>query len=352
MNTQLQQPKKHLNDVYVIRPIAIFLLVVYHSFIIYRGGWRQPVDFQYVELYDWIATLCSAFRLELLVFCSGYLFALTLTRKQQSFWKMASSKAKRLLLPSVVFSAIYVILFYNTKERTVGELLLAIVSGAGHMWYLPMLYWVMLMCYGVDKINYPNWLKIAGLAALPALSILPLPLQIDRATYYALFFYLGMLIYRNRDVIIAKIKTIKQVVLWLLIFVCVYAVGLYISEGGMMDTYMNSDNLIEKAIAVEIIKYVKIVYCILGIIFIYILVNYFLEVKKISVAPWVINLSGLCFGIYLFQQFILQILYYKTQLPSLVGPYWLPWVGLVITLILSYLLTKLSLKTKIGRQLM
>lgn len=344
--------RKALNDVYVIRPIAIFLLVVYHSFIIYRGGWRQPVDFQYVGLYDWIATLCSAFRLELLVFCSGYLFALTLTRKQQNFWKIASSKAKRLLLPSVVFSIVYVILFYDIKGQTVGELLLTIVSGAGHMWYLPMLYWVMLLCYGVDKMNHPTWLKILGFSTLPILSILPFPLQIDRAVYFALFFYLGMLIYRNRDEIIAQIKSVRQVVLWLLIFVCVYAGGLYIAESGIMDTYINSVNLIEKAIAIEVIKYVKILYCILGIIFIYILVNYFLEVKKVRVAPWVIDLSGLCFGIYLFQQFILQILYYKTQLPSLVGPYWLPWVGLVITLILSYVLTKLCLKTRLGRQLM
>ena len=352
MNTQLQQPKKHLNDVYVIRPIAIFLLVVYHSFIIYRGGWCQPVDFQYVGLYDWIATLCSAFRLELLVFCSGYLFALTLTRKQQSFWKMASSKAKRLLLPSVVFSIVYVALFYDIKGQTVGELLLTILSGAGHMWYLPMLYWVMLMCYGIDKINCSNWLKILGVAVLPILSILPFPLRIDRAVYYVLFFYLGMVIYRNRDAIISRIKSLRQVVLSFLIFVCIYAVGLYIAESGIMDPYTNSGNLIEKAIAIEVVKYVKIVYCILGIIFIYILVNYFLEVKKVRVTPWVINISGLCFGIYLFQQFILQILYYKTTLPSLVGPYWLPWVGLVITLILSYLLTKLSLKTKLGRQLM
>ena len=286
------------------------------------------------------------------MFCSGYLFALTLTRKRQSFWEIAKSKAKRLLLPSVVFSAIYVALLYDTTSRSVGNLLLTIVSGAGHMWYLPMLYWVMLMCYAVDKLECSNKWKILGLIALPVLSILPLPLQINRAVYYALFFYLGMLIFRNRDVIISKIKSIKQVLLSLFIFVCIYAVGLYVREGGLMDVYTDSVNLITKAISIEIMEYIKIIYCTLGIIFIYILVNYFLEVKKVRVAPWVINLSGLCFGIYLFQQFILQILYYKTNLPSLVGPYWLPWVGLVVTLILSYLLTKLSLKTKVGRQLM
>lgn len=347
-----EQPKQHLNDVYVIRPLAIFILVVYHSFIIYMGGWRQPDDFQYIEAYDWIATLCSAFRLELLVFCSGYLFALTLKKKQQSFWEIAKSKAKRLLLPSVVFSAIYVALLYDTTSLSVGNLLLTIVSGTGHMWYLPMLYWVMLMCYGIDKIECPNLWKVLGLIALPVISILPLPLQTNRALYYALFFYVGMLIFRNRDVIISKIKSFKQVLLSMLVFVCIYAVGLYVREGVLMDVYTDSSNLIIKAISFEIMQYAKIVYCILGIIFIYILVNYFLEVKKVLVASWVINLSGLCFGIYLFQQFILQILYYKTSLPSLAGPYWLPWVGLVVTLILSYLLTKLSLKTKIGRQLM
>jgi peptidoglycan/LPS O-acetylase OafA/YrhL len=89
-----------------------------------------------------------------------------------------------------------------------------------------------------------------------------------------------------------------------------------------------------------------------GVAFVYGLVNYLIEGKKLTIPQWVVELNGLCFGIYLFQQFILQILYYKTTLSSLIGPYWLPWIGLIVTLILSYLLTKLSLKTKIGRKLM
>lgn len=348
----IQQPRKKLNDVYVIRPIAIFILIVYHSFIIYRGGWKPPVDFQYIQFYDWIATLCTAFRLELLVFCSGYLFALTLTRKQQSFRHIVTSKAKRLLLPSIVFSIIYVILFFNTKEKSIGELLYSIAKGAGHMWYLPMLYWVMLICYGIDKLRCSNSQKIIVLGILPVMSILPLPLQIDRATYFALYFYLGMLIFRNRDEIISKIKSFKQIVIWMMIFVCVYAIGLYIRESDIFGAYINSHNLIVKAMTAEVLQYIKITYCILGIVFIYVLVNYFIEVRKVRVAPWIINLTSLCFGIYLFQQFILQILYYKTLLPSFVGPYWLPWFGLSVTLILSCILTKLCLKTKIGRQLM
>lgn len=81
-------------------------------------------------------------------------------------------------------------------------------------------------------------------------------------------------------------------------------------------------------------------------------VNYFTHTKKCRIPKWIIELNTTCFGIYLFQQFILQILYYKTSLPTIVGPYWLPWIGLAITLVTSYILTKLSLKTNIGRQLM
>lgn len=99
-------------------------------------------------------------------------------------------------------------------------------------------------------------------------------------------------------------------------------------------------------------KYAKIAYCLVGIFGIYSLVNYLLNKENIKVTSRTINLSALCYGIYLFQQFILQWLYYKTTMPSIVGPYLLPWVGLLITVIGSYILTKLCRMTKIGRWLM
>ena len=99
-------------------------------------------------------------------------------------------------------------------------------------------------------------------------------------------------------------------------------------------------------------SYLRLLCAASGVAFVYSIVNYLIEGKGLAIPRWLVELNGLCFGIYLFQQFILQILYYKTSLPSLVGPYWLPWVGLIVTLCISWLLTKLSLKTKIGRSLM
>ena len=109
--------------------------------------------------------------------------------------------------------------------------------------------------------------------------------------------------------------------------------------------------MIVKAIVLLTAKYIRVIYALAGIAFIYVLTNHILKTKKLNIPTWVKDLNTTCFGVYLFQQFILQILYYKTSLPSIVGSYWLPWIGLIVTLIISYILTKLSLKTRLGRQL-
>jgi surface polysaccharide O-acyltransferase-like enzyme len=97
--------------------------------------------------------------------------------------------------------------------------------------------------------------------------------------------------------------------------------------------------------------YIKIVYALCGIAFTYLLVNYFVSTKGKTPPEFIVKLNRSCFGIYLFQQFILQALYYKTNLPTIVGAYWLPWVGFAVALFGSYLLTRMLLSFKIGRQL-
>ena len=120
----------------------------------------------------------------------------------------------------------------------------------------------------------------------------------------------------------------------------------------VLPVYTESSSLIVKGVALMCRSYLRLFCAASGVAFVYSIANYLIEGKGLAIPRWLVELNGLCFGIYLFQQFILQILYYKTSLPSLVGPYWLPWVGLIVTLCISWLLTKLSLKTKIGRSLM
>ena len=71
--------------------------------------------------------------------------------------------------------------------------------------------------------------------------------------------------------------------------------------------------------------------------------------NKIDGNKLLIRLSGYCYGVYIFQQFILRYLYYKTDMAQCINPYALPWVAAVVTIALSLILTDLSLRTRIGR---
>ena len=62
-----------------------------------------------------------------------------------------------------------------------------------------------------------------------------------------------------------------------------------------------------------------------------------------------IKLSGYCYRVYTFQQFILKFLYYKACIAHCTDPYVLPWVATAVTMALSLVFTDLSLRTRVGR---
>jgi len=79
------------------------------------------------------------------------------------------------------------------------------------------------------------------------------------------------------------------------------------------------------------------------------MVGFILKCCRGTISSSVIKFGNLCFGVYLFQQFFLIALYNETSLPSLLGAYWLPWVGFIVTLFASIVCSTLVRKTTIGR---
>ena len=75
--------KQLLFEVSIIRPLAIFLLVVYHSMCIYTGAWEVPVGSEYNLVYDVVGQLITGFRIETLAFIGGYDLAFQFIFKQQ-----------------------------------------------------------------------------------------------------------------------------------------------------------------------------------------------------------------------------------------------------------------------------
>ena len=76
-------------------------------------------------------------------------------------------------------------------------------------------------------------------------------------------------------------------------------------------------------------------------------------VKYTDVSKWnlFLKLSDCCFGVYIFQQFILLFIN-RTKLAQNICPYIYPWITFSIALIISLALTVIIRKTRIGRKLL
>lgn len=87
------------------------------------------------------------------------------------------------------------------------------------------------------------------------------------------------------------------------------------------------------------------------IVFLYSVANKSRVQNYLEQCPKLVILSGYCYGVYIYQQFILKYLYYKTAFASYVSTEAFPWIGFVVALVFSLLLCHLTLKTKFGRYL-
>lgn len=343
----MQEEKKYirLDEVTLMRTILAVLIVFMHSFTCYHGSWPPPAGYVEVPAYFWLTRISFAFSLEAFVFVSGYLFAfqrITLNRTYSGL-SLTINKIKRLILPSIIFSIAYFVIFYPYKG--IANAALSILNGCGHMWYLPMLFWCFIGGYLLEKVKIHDCWKIAFLIVLNLLSVAPLPLRLSVSTSYLFYWFIGYIFYKNSEKLTTLITPQSVSLLWV-----AFAI-LFVVLRPLRDVLAPSSytTLGIKAIVLVGNHACQLVYATAGLFAFY--GTAFLYTKKHTLSKITVRLAACCFGIYLFQQFILQLLYYKTEFPLLAGPYLLPWCGFVIAAIVSFIFSVLLLKTKVGRSL-
>ena len=335
--------KVRLDEVTLMRCVLALLIVFMHSFTCYNGGWPEPEGFVDVPVYKWMSRFSFAFTLQAFVFVSGYLFAfqrITLKRAE-SVIVLIINKLKLLILPSVIFSVLYFVLFFEYKG--LGNFVYSIISGCGHMWYLPMLFWCFIGGYVLDRIRIGDGWKLSFLICLNVFFLWKLPLQLSRAASYLFYFYFGFVVYKYSDSIKKHITPDLLVLSWavfLIMFVLLRPLrDILVTNSGnprLLNGFIMARN-----------KLCLLLYAGSGLMAFFFTSIYYTQRHQLK--TFTLKLSSWCFGIYLFQQFVLQLLYYKTSFPIVVGPYLLPWCGFAIATVCSCILSALLLKTKVGK---
>lgn len=343
MNTKL------LYEISIIRPLVIFLLVVYHCLCIFTGGWHAPAGVGANELYWWLGKLISGFRIECIAFVGGYVMAYQMIRcgKDQHLLPFLYKKVRRLIIPCLVFGLAYWMLFRYNGVWHWRPMLLRLFGGVGHLWFLPMLFWCFAAMWLVARLLQPQrrlWLAVVLLVVLAVVSVLPNPkglhFGLTQVNHFIFYFYGGYFVWLIKDAdrirLHDPLSRTTLAVLLALLYVMLLVLRLKVG----LPHHWN----------VWVLRALKWGHICCGIMALYLAVMEFLRRRGADYQPpqWVLWCSGICYGVYVFHMFFLQWLYYYSPMPQYVSSWLLPWMALVLTLAGSVLAAWLLKKCKIN----
>lgn len=345
-NMQTNSSNNTLYEVIHVRLFLILALVFYHAFAIFSGAW-EPIDgYPNVQVYNIMDELSYACLLETFVFISGYILGYQVRKKGEEYIQTRGfiiKKIKRLLVPSILFSVLYILLF-GKGDRSALSTLYEVCSGAGHMWFLPMLFWCFLLVYIFKRLKVSNGILLIITPLLICLSAIPLPFRLGSAMYYFPFFWGGYCVKKYNLNWSYKVRTLFPIIAACFVLAFILKLNLdafYIVGGG---------NVV-KIINVMMSLFCRFVCAVLGIYLLMIAALKFANARQLLKSSAFITLSDCCFGVYIFQQFVLVFIE-RTELPSNISPYIYPWMCFLIALITSLVLTILVRKTKIGLKIL
>lgn len=330
--------KDYLYEVIPIRLFLIVTLVFYHAFCIYSGDWPPIEGYPEIPLYSMLAHLSYACLLETFVFISSYILGYQVKMKGAKALSVKSvfvKKFKRLIIPSILFSFLYMLLFKNINQPII-KTLYSIINGVGHMWFLPMLFWCFVGIYIIEKLSLKKEFALGLLFCLMFLSVYPFPFRVGSSLYYMFFFYVGYLIQKYEWKFVCNKFSLA---LFLSLFVVLFVLKTQFEKPEFGTIFIYAFRVLIRALCAGM--------GIAGLLFLSIGIIKHVTIKWKSL----LFLSECCFGVYLFQQFLLMFIY-KSELPSLFNPYILPWFSFVLSLVVSIILTILLRQTKLGRQIL
>ena len=345
LSTNKASQKKMLDEINLLRPTAIFLILVLHCFTIYSGGWELPEGIERNFIYMTIARFSHSCSLETFAFMSGYLFfyGINECNHRYTLFSLIQNKTQRLIIPCIVFGILYKYLIEGIAPSLQGGYWYGVLVGVAHLWFLPMLFWCFIFSFLLKHWQVNEKVKIFILFLLCISPLKNLPLAMGNTSYYILFFYLGG-IFRSRHQQLSSIADGRHVRWLAAVFLLTFCSFLY-WEKFATDWLSSVD--IAAWVGTSSNRFFRMLSSVFGVTFFYLSALYIS--MRYSVPRWLLSLNKCCFGIYVVHHFILPILYYHTALPAYLGSYVLPWGALVFTSSVSLGIVIVMRKTKWGK---
>lgn len=144
--------KKRLTQIGNIRALAIVLVVLGHSIILYSAGWDLYETTRQAPFLAWLKKMIDIPQMPLFFSLSGYLFFFT-HRKKQGISQLAKKKLLRLIVPYFGIGLLYLLPirllvgYPGYKGSSIADFALKFLTAndVGHLWFLPAMFLVFLL---------------------------------------------------------------------------------------------------------------------------------------------------------------------------------------------------------------
>ena len=296
----------------------IVSLIIYHAFAPFYGSWPSPMGVVGGDVgivYKWIAIYAYFGMLETFVLMSGFLSAKVLFSKDFNRSIFLRKKLTRLYVPCLFWGFLWMEIDVIPPPIRVSTLL-SLLQGAGHLWYLPMLLWCMVFaCFLLRRVSVLASIIITSILAFIQIDI---GFRIPEALYYLLFYNWGLILYRYIHVLYKYIEWICPI--------CIVAFPLLV--------YMYVNNIDYMHTHFYIGRLFKLLLSFTGCMM-YMGVGFY-GMHRLTTARsirFVTSIANASFTIYLLQEILLRLLYYKTSYCARLGVFY-PIVAIVLILFL------------------
>lgn len=332
---------RRLYEIDYLRASAIIFVILFHTFRIFDlpAYHSQGNDECFLYGFKWLLDHCIAyFRMPLLIFVSGFMFAFLKIEKgkYKDTSKLVRLKFKRLLLPYIVFAPITYLCYSLWKYDSSRSILFPV----GHLWFIVMLFWCFTITqFLASKMNLKSYKVVVTLIVLmsifyPVSSRIPNYLGIASCLKWLWCFLLGYGCYslpyskHLRCLTLSKISIMG--IMCIIAIIGINYIRIY-------------DSRIEKILTPAVM-----VVCVLTI------VGGVFRVKIKKPSPIFANIIKCSYGMYVVHMWILSIIFYNAEnifrYMSINGII-LGIILFIVVLLLSYYVSYLILRTRLGRYL-
>lgn len=292
---------------------------------------------------DCLGRYISTISMPLFVFISGYIYHFLRANYQKypNYKILIKKKWRRLMVPYLILAPIYI--YFLLDFESTKEFINYLWSGAGHLWFLLMMFTTFLLFYRFEDFLLKH-IKF-GLTLSIILYVLPLFFNyvglnpIGLVSRYFIFFYLGNIVNRHSDYVLSFLK--GKVIIFFTLHLVLFII------------YFYSIQQFENKYVLFIIDKALLLLSLLALAFIYGSLDVFIKefpkvVKRISSKVSFINHTS--YYIYLIHEPFLKVFFTWILIRNLPAFIAIP-LAFAMALTLSAILGYLIMKTKIGKEL-